>query len=576
MTLLPIIDRELRIASRSTRMYLTRFFAGAAALAVAIYMVWLAKELGGASGAGTFVLRFASYAALAICLFAGVNRTADCLSSEKREDTLGLLFLTHLKARDIVLGKLLAHSSSTLLMLLGIVPILSLPILLGGVSAVELVRIPVALLNSLFLALSFGLLVSSLLKRQSATRTTVTAGMILLTLGLPALALDLVQKVWQLPTLSLFLLLPSPLYPLEMAFASAAGLSTNWFWTAISVQFAMALAGLITAALVLPRAWQIRATGPIAFRWQERIDQWSLGSAVVRAKRRAKLLKKNPILWLNYRQRFAPLKPLFFAALVFAVVIWCIFHYDIPAEPGFLLLFFVLALNDLAMRFRVAGIASMRLAQDRQTGALETILSTPITIREIVQGHWMAIRRTLLWTYVPLLLIFGILSKAFSEEVNSDSDIFRINLFMVIMSVGDFVVTGYVAIWKGMRVINPAHATGATILRVLLMPWFVWFGLLPLIGEVAAIKDFFQRNAPYSFLITAAAVWSLSSLSALYFARRNIYAHFREAATDRYMFESRYGRIFFFWGTRGTTGGKDEKPVSVLPFIPVRHRQSGN
>src|ERR1041385_5307193 len=130
MTLLPIIDRELRIASRSTRMYLTRFFAGAAALAVAIYLVWLAKELGGAGGAGTFVLRFASYAALAIWLFAGVNRTADCLSSEKREDTLGLLFLTHLKARDIVLGKLLAHSSSTLLMLLGIVPILSLPILL--------------------------------------------------------------------------------------------------------------------------------------------------------------------------------------------------------------------------------------------------------------------------------------------------------------------------------------------------------------------------------------------------------------------------------------------------------------
>ncbi|HEV8541783.1 MAG TPA: ABC transporter permease, partial [Verrucomicrobiae bacterium] len=227
MTLLPVMDRELRLAARSPRTYLARFVAGAAALAVAIYLVWLAKELGGATGAGVFVLRFAGYAALAICLFAGVNRTADCLSSEKRQDTLGLLFLTHLKARDVVLGKLLAHSTSVLVMLLGIVPILALPILLGGVSAVELVRIPVALLNSLFFALCSGLPVSSLLRRQSATRTTVTAGMIILTLALPAVALDVVQRIWLRPTLSLLLLLPSPLYTLEMSFSSAVGLSNN-------------------------------------------------------------------------------------------------------------------------------------------------------------------------------------------------------------------------------------------------------------------------------------------------------------------------------------------------------------
>ena len=41
---------------------------------------------------------------------AGVFLTADCLSEEKREGTLGLLFLTDLRGHDVALGKLLATS----------------------------------------------------------------------------------------------------------------------------------------------------------------------------------------------------------------------------------------------------------------------------------------------------------------------------------------------------------------------------------------------------------------------------------------------------------------------------------
>ena len=44
--------------------------------------------------------------AVLYCLLSGVRSTADCLSVEKREGTLGLLFLTDLKGYDVVLGKL--------------------------------------------------------------------------------------------------------------------------------------------------------------------------------------------------------------------------------------------------------------------------------------------------------------------------------------------------------------------------------------------------------------------------------------------------------------------------------------
>ena len=57
------------------------------------------------------------------CLFAGRRSSADCLSSEKREGTLGLLFLTDLKGYDIVLGKLAATSLNGFYSLLAAFPV---------------------------------------------------------------------------------------------------------------------------------------------------------------------------------------------------------------------------------------------------------------------------------------------------------------------------------------------------------------------------------------------------------------------------------------------------------------------
>ena len=44
------------------------------------------------------------------CLLEGTRLAADCRGEEKREGTLGLLFLTDLQGYDVVLGKYLATS----------------------------------------------------------------------------------------------------------------------------------------------------------------------------------------------------------------------------------------------------------------------------------------------------------------------------------------------------------------------------------------------------------------------------------------------------------------------------------
>src|SRR5438552_7786434 len=111
MTFLPIVDRELRVASRRRTTYLARI--GAAALVILIFgglQLTQAFRLGSFFTAGQtqfFVLKWLGF--LFACS-AGVFLTSDALSEEKREGTLGLLFLTDLRGYDVVPGKFLSHS----------------------------------------------------------------------------------------------------------------------------------------------------------------------------------------------------------------------------------------------------------------------------------------------------------------------------------------------------------------------------------------------------------------------------------------------------------------------------------
>src|SRR5262249_52964408 len=58
----------------------------------------------------------------------------DAIAEEKERKTLDYLLTTHLKDREIVLGKLISRLANVLLFLLAGLPILSLTQLLGGVS----------------------------------------------------------------------------------------------------------------------------------------------------------------------------------------------------------------------------------------------------------------------------------------------------------------------------------------------------------------------------------------------------------------------------------------------------------
>src|SRR5256714_2166981 len=148
MTFLPIVERELRVSARRRSTYWLRFFLVLGAL-VLWFFLFVSSGNFAVSPRGKMLFVALGFLALGFGLLAGIFLTADCLSEEKREGTLGLLFLTPLRGYDVVLGKLIANSLPAIYGLLAIVPLLALSLLMGGVTAGEFWRVALVLVTTL-------------------------------------------------------------------------------------------------------------------------------------------------------------------------------------------------------------------------------------------------------------------------------------------------------------------------------------------------------------------------------------------------------------------------------------------
>jgi len=187
MTFLPIVDRELRVTARRPGIYRLR-------LAVALTAMFLAGiifvvNLGAPQHQlGRHLFEGLSVFSIIYCLFSGRISTADCLSEEKREGTLGLLFLTDLKGYDVVLGKLAATSVSAFYGLLAALPVLAVPLLLGGITNAEFWRVALVLVNTFLLSLAIGIFGSALSRDARRAMAANLAWGLLLMAVLPAVA----------------------------------------------------------------------------------------------------------------------------------------------------------------------------------------------------------------------------------------------------------------------------------------------------------------------------------------------------------------------------------------------------
>lgn len=473
MIVLPIVGRELRVAARRPGTYWSRVLTAALLLAVC---VWMLLTLGprwqqASHGAGLF--QRMSWVALFFALLAGPLATADCLSSEKREGTLGLLFLTDLKGYDVVLGKLAATSLSSIYGLLAVLPVLAIPILMGGVTTGMFWRVVVVLLNSLFFSLVTGLLVSSL--SRDANRAQRTAG--LLTLGIPVLiwlVVAISRNVTGVAEWVGWISLASPFSVLSLA--SSAGSTSHLlaFWGSMAALHILSWLLLALASYFTPRVWQDKAASRRGSRWREIYRNWVLGPPHSRAGLRHRLLVVNPILWLSSRRRFERCYPWIF--LMGILSIWCIgsgTDRQMMFTSGAVGLSFI---TNLVLKNWVANVAARALAADHGREALELLLSTPMTTDELIRGHWLALRRLfgLPVLMAALVQCFGVTTGfALSTPDPLPAELVVVMLFFAMILLLDCWALAWLGMWMGVARKSAQRASNAAVLRVLIWPWVV-------------------------------------------------------------------------------------------------------
>lgn len=530
MTFLPIVERELRVAARRSGMFWVRFWAGLGVSVLATWTVLISGAEAPQSLAQT-LFYLVSGVGLAVCLLSGLQFTADSMTEEKREGTLGLLFLTDLKGYDVVLGKLVANSLHAFYALLAALPVMALPLLLGSFTFGHVVRVALALINALFFSLSVGMLTSTLAPSTRRARGAAVGWLFMIAMGFPAIGRWIATK-WpdsDLPTIfSLF----SPGYT-YLAASGAAGISSpGWYWVSLGVVHALAWLLLILACVYAPRCWQdqpqLKTRPPDTEAWQA----WLLGRGRAREAHRHRLLERNPFYWRAARARFMPVLVWAALGLIAVVWIWGWAKYSRDWLNAATYVFTALVLNML-LKLGVASEATRPLVEERRDGTLELLLSTPLSVPDILRGQALALRRVFLWPFFVVFAVEAVLLFAGLREMNRLERAVWTSVWIagMLMLVADLMALYWVGMWRALAARNPKHAVSQTVGLVLVLPWVGFAAFMTLVTFLA------MRGGEPGWE-TILAVWFVLGIGVdagfASLARYKLLTEFRQRAAERY------------------------------------------
>jgi hypothetical protein len=541
MTFLPIVDRELRVASRRRGTYWLRTLVGLGIIAACAW-VFLASLGQTPHEVGQRMFYVLTGGALLYCLLVGTRTTADCLSEEKREGTLGLLFLTDLKGYDVVSGKLVANSMNAAYGLLAAVPVLAIPLLMGGVTPGEFARMSAVLVDALFLSLSIGMFASAISRSWRHSMALTFLLVLILTAGFPALG-GWVGHRWHFGNPEFGYFLPSAGY------AYAMGL--DFFYKSRPAEFYWSLGTIHLlgwvffglAALIAPRTWQDRPAGARALRWRGFLEQWGYGDTAERRRFRGRLLEKNAFFWLAARARLKPAGVWGSLGALTCGWVWGAFKLQGDWFNEGIYIATAIVLNSL-LKSWLGLEAGRQLSEDRKIGALELLLSTPLTVREILRGQRLALQRQFLGPLAAVLLVDLVMLLAGSNRngVMGGNQALWFSLWIagMVMLLADLVTLYWMGMWMGLAAKTPRHASGNTIVRVLVLPWILFLVFLTF---AAVTESQFQAQWSWeTFLGVWFALGLLVDIGFGLWARHCLLTRFREVATQRFQTRAPFWR----------------------------------
>lgn len=550
MTFLPIAERELRVATRKPGTYRLRVLAALGGLVLGAGLMMI-QRLGGVGSArmGATLFGVVTWLGFFALILAGVFLTSDCISQEKREGTIGFLFLTDLRGVDVIFGKLAATSLRGSCAVLATFPILALTVPMGGVSGAQFWRTSLALVAVLACSLAGGIFVSTLSRQsQNAVSATVLLLLAWLTLG------PVVDGAW----------------------GAIRGHGSFRFWSYFSPAFAFLaaergaardysfglLGSLTSAAVMLTLAsWSVRRTWQEPDRTRARANRALGEKAATNQRPRSglaprELLDRNPALWLALRDRGQARGAWVVAMLaVIAAVLMVILRVPLVGWTAWSvcggLLVFLLYLW-------TASQASRFFVEARQNGLAEMLLGTPLTVRELVEGQWRCLLRTLGPPLLVFLLVhtaaiavgFRMTSRVLAAHAATAATIPMVwqvllglgaAVISTVSTLGNLAALAWFGMWSGVTSKSTNIAALKAILFVQVIPWFVvsfassfatMLLLMPLLmnasgGPNAAMS----MSAFWASLAATAVPGSLSIVKDLFFicwSRERLYTQLRE------------------------------------------------
>jgi len=278
---------------------------------------------------------------------------------------------------------------------------------------------------------------------------------------------------------SALFLVPSGAYALQLASDQQFLGQQDLFITSLAINHIGGWFLLFLACFHVRRGGQDLTT-------EERTSWWTRWKAPGRrntavrsdVEERTRRLDENPFLWLSLRRVGRLRVTQIGLALVFGI--WCIGWLeggDGWLDP-ILSLVFAVAFH-LILKLWVAFEGGERLGADRRSGALELVLTTPVSIQGLLQGQIQGIRRMGQGT-VFVLLLFDLLFwlSGLREASWRPGDW----LPLCVVATGTFLLDlhalAWTGLWTGLTARRPVMAPFFAILRVLVLPWIVWTVLL--------------------------------------------------------------------------------------------------
>jgi ABC-type transport system involved in cytochrome c biogenesis permease component len=527
MRFLPIVERELRVAARQPKTWWRRVLTMGVALAVFAFVYLTVGQWTSLSGIGQQLFSMLSGFGMVYALLAGPLATVDCLSHERREGTLGLLFLTDLRSYDVVLGKTVAASLNIVLSLMAALPVVALPILMGGVSLTQLTFVMLALVNIMFLSLAIGVCASSLFASSRASLAATLAFLLFLSLGLVFVGEEILRiRIGTGSRAAAYFYMVCPIYTMECCLGGSMRAPMREYWLNMGGMHALGWVCLFVACRRTANSWRDLPASARVRRWRERLERWRKGSVASRLAWRESMLARNPVSWLEGRDRLQA--RMLWAIILGSAIFLAIRYVHSPKawpDEGWLILWPFLSQYVLCLWIAIQ--APRRLADDKQSGALELLLCTPITPGEIVRGSMRILRRRFgramaALVALDLFIFFAHFSKYGGWRRGWYPDLLPLAIYAAVV----FPVQGYslarIGLYEGLVRSNSVRATFMAIWKVGLLPWVLFIGflmtwdairshfrVLPNIGEQLAFASWAGAHLLPCGIFLAHANWRL-------------------------------------------------------------------